>query len=113
MDDPWLNQTRQKLLGLKQTLIKEENATDSLIQEAWVDVDKNKRELKLFEDLILSLSKSALDVSTREYESSTIPFSEAIDSYTSWLNVKLLIAKKQKDLGIAIAKLEWITGKSF
>lgn len=113
LDDPWLNQTKQKLLGLKQTLIKEENATDSLVQEAWVDVDKNKRELKLYESLILSLSKSALDVSTREYESGSTPFSEAINSYTSWLNVKLSIAKKQKDMGIAIAKLELIIGKSF
>ena len=110
LDDPWLRQTRHKLAGLKQALIKEENATDSLVQDTWFLADKHKRELVLNENLILSLSKSALDVSTREYESGAIVFAEAIDSYTSWLDVKLRIAQKQKDLRIAMAALEQITG---
>jgi outer membrane protein TolC len=113
VDDPWLRQTRQNLSSLEKTLVNEEHKTDSNIQAAWFNVDKNKRELDLFKNLILELSKSALDVSTREYESGTIAFSEAIDSYTSWLKVKLLIAQKQRDLGVAVAKLENITGKSF
>ena len=94
IDDPWLNQTKQKLLSLKQTLVKQKNAADRMVREAWFLVDKNTRELDLYKKRILPLSKSALDVTTREYEAGSIPFSQAIDSYTYWLKVKLTIAKK-------------------
>lgn len=113
IDDPWLNQTKQKLLSLKQTLVKQENATDRMVRNSWFEVDKNIRELDLYKKRILPLSKSALDVTTREYEAGSIPFSQAIDSYTYWLKVKLTIAKKQTDLGIATANLEKIIGNSF
>ena len=113
VDDPWLRQTKQNLSSLKKTLVNEEHKTDSNIQVAWFNVDKNKRELYLYQNLILELSKSALDVSTREYESGITAFSEAIDSYTSWLKVKLLIAQKHRDLCVTVAKLENIIGKSF
>ena len=113
IDDPWLNQTKQKLLSLKQTLVKQVNAADRMVREAWFLVDKNTRELDLYKKRILPLSKSALDVTTREYEAGSIPFSQAIDSYTYWLKVKLTIAKKQTDLGISTANLEKIIGKSF
>lgn len=113
VDNPWLNQTRQNLSSLKQTLVKQENATDRMVREAWFMTDKNLRELKLYRDSILPLSKSALDVTTREYESGSISFSQAIGSYTDWLKVKLTIAKKQTDLGITTAILEKIIGKSF
>lgn len=113
IDDPWLNQTRQNLLSLRHMLVKQENATDRMVRDAWFNSDKNKRELKLYKNRILSLSKSALDVSTREYESGSIPFSQAIDSYTSWLKTKLTIAKKKTDLGKAVANLEKVVGSSF
>jgi outer membrane protein TolC len=113
IDDPWLNQTKQKLLSLKQTLVKQENATDRMVRDAWAAVDKNTRELDLYKKRILPLSKSALDVATREYEAGSIPFSQAIDSYTYWLKVKLTLVKKQTDIGISTANLEKIIGKSF
>jgi outer membrane protein, heavy metal efflux system len=113
VDNPWLNQTRQNLLSLKHTLVKQENATDRMVRTAWFMVDKNKRELGLYKNRILPLSKSALDVSAREYESGSIPFSQAIGSYTDWLKIKLTIAKKQTDLAISIANLEKIIGISF
>ena len=113
IDDPWLSQTKQNLLSLKQTLVRKENAADRMVREAWFLVDKNKREFKLYKNRILSLSKSALDVSSREYESGSIPFSQAIDSYTYWLKVKLTIVKKQTDLGSSIANLEKMIGTSF
>lgn len=74
--------------------------------------DKNRRELVLYEKKILPLSKSALDVSDREYESGSIPFSQAIDSYTFWLTVKLTIASKKSGLGASIASLERMMGKT-
>jgi len=113
IDDPWLNQTKQKLLSLQQTLVKQENDTDIMVRNAWFEVDKNNRELHLYKKRILPLSKSALDVTTREYEAGSIPFSQAIDSYTYWLKVKLTIAKKQTDLKISTANLEEIIGNSF
>ncbi|MCF6245719.1 MAG: TolC family protein [Desulfobacula sp.] len=113
IDDPWLRQTRQKLLSLKQALVDLENSTDRKVRDSWFYVDKNKRELELYKKRILPLSKSALDVSTREYESGSIPFSQAIGSYTYWLKVKLTVVKKQADLGSSIAALENIIGKSF
>jgi hypothetical protein len=112
LSEPWLNQTRQTLLSLKQTRIKEEKATDTMVQEAWFMVDKNRRELVLYEKKILALSKSALDVSDREYEAGSIPFFQAIDAYTFWLTVKLTIARKKSSLGASIAALERIMGKT-
>ena len=112
LSEPWLNQTRQTLSSLKQTRINEENTTDRMVQETWFLVDKNRRELDLYENKILALSKSALDVSDREYEAGAIPFSQAIDSYTFWLTVKLTIASKKSSLGASIAALERMVGKS-
>jgi len=113
IDDPWLNQTKQKFLSLKQILVKQENATDRMVRNAWFSVNKNTRELDLYQKKILPLSKSSLEVTTREYEAGSIPFSQVIDSYTYWLKVKLTIIKKQTDLGISTANLEKIIGKSF
>jgi hypothetical protein len=50
-------------------------------------------------------------VSTREYETGSIPFSQAIGSYTDWLKAKLAIAQKTKDLGISFTALETVVGK--
>jgi len=112
VDKPWLAQTRQTLLSLCQTLVSRENATKRMVRTAWFFTDKNRRELHLYQNRILDLAKSALDVSTREYETGSIPFSQAIDSYTYWLKVKLTIAKKQADLGISFADLENIVGRT-
>jgi len=111
LDEPWLAQTRQNLSSLRQTLLTQENATTRMVRNAWFKTDKNRREFSLYQNRILPLAKSALDVSTREYEAGSIPFSQAIDSYTYWLKVKLTIAKKQADLGISFAELENIVGK--
>jgi formaldehyde-activating enzyme involved in methanogenesis len=110
VDGPWVQQTRQTLAGLEYTLTARENETDRMVASAWFKTDKNRRELDLYQDRILPLTKSALDVSTREYETGSIAFSQAIGSYTEWLAVKLTIAQKTRDLGIAFAALETIVG---
>ena len=112
VEDPWLNQTKQTLLSLRQTLVHEENTTIRMVSQAWFDLDRAHRELHLYSQRILPLSKSALDVSTGEYESGSIPFSQAIDAYTAWLGVKLAIAQRQTDIGIYTAILEKIVGKT-
>jgi outer membrane protein TolC len=110
VDSPWVQQTRQTLAGLEHTLTARENATDRMVHNAWFKTDKNLRELDLYKNRILPLTKSALDVSTREYETGSIAFSQAIGSYTDWLNVKLAIAQKTKDLGISFAVLKTVVG---
>lgn len=112
-DEPWLNQMRQNLSGLRQVLVNQENATHRMVHNAWFKVDRIFREYRLYKDRILPLAKSALDVSTREYETGAIPFSQAIDSYTGWLKVKLTIAEKQTGLGSAFADLEQIMGTEY
>ncbi|MDT8378417.1 MAG: TolC family protein [Desulfotignum sp.] len=111
VDSPWLQQTRQTLAALEQTLVARQNATDRMVYNAWFKTDRIRRELDLYENRILHLTKSALDVSTREYETGSIAFSQAIGSYTDWLKVKLAIAQKTKDLGISFAALETVVGK--
>lgn len=111
VDSPWVQQTRQTLAALENTLTARENATDRMVNNAWVQTDKNRRELDLYKNRILPLTKSALDVTTREYETGSIAFSQAIGSYTDWLAVKLTIAGKTRDLGIAFAALETVVGK--
>jgi outer membrane protein TolC len=111
VDSPWIQQTRQSLAGLEHTLTARENATDRMVADAWAKIDKLRRELDLYQDRILPMTKSALDVSTREYETGSIAFSQAIGSYTDWLKVKLAIAQKTKDLGISFAALETVVGK--
>lgn len=113
VDGPWVQQTRQTLAGLTHTLTARENATDRMVADAWARIDKLRRELDLYQDRILPLSTSALEVSTREYEAGAIAFSQAIGSYTDWLSVKLTIARKTRDLGISLAALESVVGKPF
>jgi len=111
ISEPWLEQTRKTLASLKSTLKAQENATDRMVRQAWFKADKNHREHLLYRDKILPLAKSALDVATREYETGSIPFSQAIGSYTDWLKVQLTIARKNSDYGISFAELEYVVGK--
>ena len=111
ISEPWLEQTRKTLSGLKNTLKAQENATDTMVRTAWFKVDKNHREYLLYRDKILPMAKSALDVVTREYEAGSIPFSQAIGSYTDLLKVQLTIARKNSDYGISFAELEYVIGK--
>lgn len=108
---PWLNQTRQNLAGVRQILVKQENAAGRMVRTTWFKLDKARREYALNRVRILPLAKSALDVSTNEYETGSIPFSQAIGSYTYWLKVKLTIAKKKTEAGVYAAELENIIGK--
>ena len=75
-------------------------------------MDKAKREAALYRDTVVDLSKSALDVSTRGYESGTVSFADVIGSYTNWLDVGLALARKVSDIGVARAELEQAVGTS-
>ena len=110
INGPWLNQTRQTLAALNRTLAAQENATDRLVRNAWFEVDKNRREYTRYKNRIMPLAASALEVSAREYEAGSVPFSQAMDSYTFWLNVQLAIAGQKAALGKSLADLEAVVG---
>ncbi|MDM8536659.1 TolC family protein, partial [Desulfobacterales bacterium HSG17] len=110
-NNAWLNQTRQTLDALKQDLKKAETATNNMVRNTWFELDKSIREAALFQNTIIDLSKSALDVSTRGYESGSVSFADVIGSYTNWLNVRLSLARKKSDIGVSRAELEKVVGK--
>ena len=109
-NDAWLRQTRENLAALRANLRKAEAATDKMVRQAWFALDKALRETALYENTVVDLSRSALDVSTRGYESGTVTFADVIGSYTTWLEVRTSLARKQSDIGVARAELEQVVG---
>ncbi|MDO9111342.1 MAG: TolC family protein, partial [Desulfatirhabdiaceae bacterium] len=109
-NDAWLNGTRRSLDALRADLKKSEAATDNQVRNAWFEMDKSRREEALYRDTVVDLSKSALDVSTRGYESGAVSFADVISSYTNWLNVGLALVRKVSDIGVARAELEQAVG---
>ncbi|GBC60333.1 TolC family protein [Desulfonema ishimotonii] len=111
--DAWLGQTRQSLAALREDLKKAEAATDNMVRNAWFALDKAIREAALYRNTVVGLSRSALDVSTRGYESGSVSFADVISSYADWLNVSLALARKQSDIGVSKAELAQVAGISF
>lgn len=109
-NDAWLRQTRQNLAGLRANLRKAEAATDNRVRMTWFSLDKALRETALYRNTVVDMSRSALDVSTRGYESGTVTFADVIGSYTTWLEVRTSLARKQSDIGAARAELEQVVG---
>jgi outer membrane protein TolC len=112
-NDAYLRQTRQRLLALREDLKQAEARTLTMVRKAWFELDRAKREMSLYQKTVINLSQSALDVSTRGYESGNVTFADVIDSYTIWLEARLAFERKRSDLGIAWAELERILGTSF
>ncbi len=108
--DAFLRETRRRLSALEMELEKSEAATRTLVRNAWFRLDEAKRQTRLYENTLLSLSKSALDVSNRGYESGMVSFVDAIGSYTNWLEVNLTHQRKRSDTGIAMAELARVVG---
>jgi outer membrane protein TolC len=70
-------------------------------------------ERQLYQQSILPLSQSALEVSTSGYESGSVSFADVIASYTLWLNTHLKLANRLRAYGISLAALEQAVGRSF
>ena len=109
-EDAYLRETRQKLNGLRQDLKQAEAATADRVRVSWFEVDRSRREMFLFSDKVVNLSKSALDVTTRGYESGNVLFADVIASYTLWLDANLSLARQQRNFGVAWAELEQTVG---
>ena len=105
-----MRETRQKLSALRQALRQAEAATDDRVRSSWFELDRSRREMLLFREQVVNLSKSALDVTSRGYESGQISFADVIASYTLWLDANLSLADYQRNLGVAWARLEQTLG---
>jgi outer membrane protein TolC len=109
----WLSQTRKKLAALRhqrQNLVLETRAN---VQSGWVRLDNAVRTFRLYADEIVDMSSSALDVSTKEYESGRISFAQTAAAYDSWLNARLSRANAAKDAGVFRSDLEKTVGFTF
>ncbi|MDP2645084.1 MAG: TolC family protein [Desulfobacterales bacterium] len=112
IEDAYLRETRQKLRALRAELQKAEAGTHAMVQEAWFELDRARRETLLYGNQIVKLSLSALDVSRRGYESGNAAFADVFDAYSTWLQANLALQRNLSDLGVAWAKLEQVTGSS-
>lgn len=108
----WLRQTNQRLYAAREKLKAVMADTDNEVRTAWFNLDRARREAALYRDTIVGLSRSALEVATRGYESGTVSFADVIRSYATWLDVGLALAQKQSEIGIAKAQLDFVVGKS-
>jgi hypothetical protein len=109
-NDAYIREIRQQVLALKESLAKTKAETVNQVRERWFELDRARREKKLYQETVVSLSKSALDVSTSGYESGNVSFADVINSYDLWLSSHLMLEKKRSELFIAWAWLEQTIG---
>jgi outer membrane protein TolC len=112
IQDAYLRETRQKLNALEESLKQAEAETADSVRSSWFELDRAGREMKLFKNKVVNLSKMALDVTTRGYESGNVSFADVIASYTLWLDANLSLARQESDFGVAWAELERVVGSS-
>jgi outer membrane protein TolC len=112
-NDAYLREIRQRVAALKEGLAKTKAETANRVRDRWFDLDRARREKKLYQDTVVRLSKSALEVSTRGYESGNISFADVITSYELWLASKLRLEKIRSEFFTARARLEQAVGEQF
>jgi outer membrane protein, heavy metal efflux system len=109
-NDAYLRETRQKLKALREDLKREKNETLVRVREVWFRLDRAWREESLYAQLVTPLSRTALEVSRRGYETGSVPFADVIASYTNWLLAQLSLERRRSDLGVAQADLAEVLG---
>ena len=112
-NDAYVREIRQRVAALKESLAATKAETINQVRERWFELDRARREKKLYQDTVVGLSKSALDVSTRGYESGNASFSDVISSYELWLSSHLSLEKKRSEFFTAWAQLEQVVGVQF
>ena len=109
-NDAYVREIRQQVAALKESLEKTKAEAVNQVRERWFELDRARREKALYQDTVVSLSKSALDVSTSGYESGNVSFADVINSFELWLSSNLTLEKKRSDYHIAWARLEQAVG---
>ena len=112
-NDAYVREIRQQVASLKESLAQSKAETINHVRQRWFALDRARREKSLYQDTVVILSKSALDVSTRGYESGNVSFADVIDSYELWLSSNLRLEKKRSEYHIAWALLEQAVGEQF
>ncbi len=106
----WLMETRKRLAAAREGLRGMEADTRKMVRMAWYEMDRAVRRSRLYGEKVVSLSATALDVSTREYESGKIAFADVAGAYSDWLQTRLEHARALSDIGISRAQLARVTG---
>jgi outer membrane protein TolC len=109
-NDAYVREIRQRVAALKESLEKTKAETINLVRDRWFELDRAWREKKLYQNTVVRLSKSALDVSTSGYESGNVSFADVINSYELWLSSNLTLERKRSQFYIAWALLEQVLG---
>lgn len=109
--DAWLEESRFRLSAMRERLAAAEAMTAREVREAWFELDRALRETRLFGGTVVDLSRSAMEVSGRGYESGSVSFSDVIAAYAGWLDANLTWARKESDIGVARAELERLVGR--
>lgn len=112
LSNAWLSQLKKEIAAAEAALAQEEFNTTTRAKTAWVGLDRAIREKEVYENQILGLSRSSLDVALRGYESGEISFPGISDAYTQWLEVNLALVRKRTRTGIFDARLDQATGMS-
>lgn len=111
-EDAYVDKTRKELAAAGNDLRALSARTLSRVREGWFKLDQAIREEHLFAASIVDLSQAALDVAGRGYESGKVGFADVIDTYTSWLESNLTLARKRADIGVYRALLQESVGSS-
>ena len=110
-NDAYLGQTRQELAAAREELDNMKAAIRLRVRRSWFELDRARRERNLYADTIIGLSRAALDVATRGYESGRVGFADVIMVYTNWLDSNLSLERKKADYSIAGADLSAAVGR--
>ncbi len=106
----WLMETRKRLIAKREKLKDMEAQTRKMVRSSWYELDQAVRTSKLYGDTVVGLSATALEVSTREYESGRVAFADVAGTYSDWLKARLAHARAMADIGIYRAQLARIIG---
>jgi outer membrane protein TolC len=112
LSEAYLRETRQRLLALKEELKAKEAETAADVREAWFTLDQAGREAKVYKNEIDSLSRLNFSVSSKAYETGSVPFSETMDAVLLMFETSLMTERKKADVFIALAGLEQTVGIS-
>jgi outer membrane protein TolC len=112
LSEAYLRETRQRLLALKEELKAKEAETAADVREAWFTLDQAGREAEVYKNEIDSLSRLNFFVSSKAYETGSVPFSETMDAVLLMFETSLMTERKKADVFIALAGLEKTVGIS-
>jgi outer membrane protein TolC len=106
----YLRETRAALGALRSRIRAEELDTASRVQDAWFAVDRARREGASYRERIGALSRLAADVAEENYRAGTGSLTEALAAVSGRLEVERETARREADLGIAVAELGALLG---